>query len=604
MATPIVYNNTQNGQTEPVAAALGGQSVEVTSSGPTPPTVTLDAVLLLGSLDIAAENGATADVSVIAGAVGTLSLDADGGVIDASTTIGAIANLGVTIENGGTFIAESSFLTLLNTTTITFGANIGATNTLVLNTSGGLLNLSQTSPIAGFQTGGINVIDDKAVAGASVASYSITQAGSGQPDVLTFLNTSSASLGTVSFAAGTFNAGELGSYAVGYVGGPLQLTVGSDGGITTTTKGQVLDGNSLSRTVQAGTWVTLDSTGGQWDTVTGSQGDVYITNAQGSIVGGGDNIYFDNSAGDAASLYSTGGSWDSVYGSGAAITVNNAQANVIGGADNVYLNGVSGNQVSLYQTAGAWDSIFGANATIDLSNAQTNVTGGGDNVYVDDSSGNAVSFYNSAGAWDSVFGSNAAISLTNAQVNVTGGDDSVYLNGLSGNAVSIYNTAGAWDAVFGSNTTIIVTNSQVSVVGGGDTVYLSGASGAASFYNSAGVSDVAFASNASISLTNAQVSVVGGGDTVFFNAGSNNSANLSGNDLLSFSQGIGGQDVVTGAGSGDAYQFSKNDFADFTALSSHLSQTIAGTFITLGADSVELVGVAASSLTASQFSFT
>ena len=97
--------------------------------------------------------------------------------------------------NGGTFTAESSFLTLLSSTSITFGADIGAIDTLVLDNGGGLLNLSQTSPVAGFQSGGEDVIDDLAVTGANVASYAITQSASGQPDVLTFYNAAAASLG-------------------------------------------------------------------------------------------------------------------------------------------------------------------------------------------------------------------------------------------------------------------------------------------------------------------------------------------------------------------------------------------------------------------------
>jgi len=51
-------------------------------------------------------------------------------------------------------------------------------------------------------------------------------------------------------------------------------------------------------------------------------------------------------------------------------------------------------------------------------------------------------------------------------------------------------------------------------------------------------------------------------------------------------------------------QFSSSDFANFTALSQHMTQSGANTVITLDAnDTVTLTGVAATNLTASQFQF-
>ena len=254
MANPIVYNSSANGSTHAVLSALGGQSIEVTTtSGQNPPTVTLDATLLAGSLNVTADSGATAIVDVVASAAGTLGLDANGGIIEASSTIGALTGTSVTIENGGTFVAESSFLSLLNSTSITFAGN----STLVLN-NGGLLNLSETAPIAGFQADGDHVIDDALIQGTSVAKYSITATGQSGADVLTFLSSADASLGSLTFAAGTFNPGELGTYLVGDLSGPLKMSVGSDGGITTDT-GTVLDGGGDSGALQAGGWVNLHS---------------------------------------------------------------------------------------------------------------------------------------------------------------------------------------------------------------------------------------------------------------------------------------------------------------------------------------------------------
>src|SRR5579864_980833 len=84
MANPIVYDSSADGTTHGVLSALNGQDVEVTTTqGQNPPTVTLDATLLVGSLNVTADSGATAIVDVVASVAGTLSLDANGGIIEA-----------------------------------------------------------------------------------------------------------------------------------------------------------------------------------------------------------------------------------------------------------------------------------------------------------------------------------------------------------------------------------------------------------------------------------------------------------------------------------------------------------------------------------------
>jgi hypothetical protein len=62
--------------------------------------------------------------------------------------------------------------------------------------------------------------------------------------------------------------------------------------------------------------------------------------------------------------------------------------------------------------------------------------------------------------------------------------------------------------------------------------------------------------------------------------------------------------VINGFASTDTLQFSKLDFASWSALHSHMSQSGANTVITLDAtDTVTLTNVAMTSLTASEFKF-
>jgi len=66
---------------------------------------------------------------------------------------------------------------------------------------------------------------------------------------------------------------------------------------------------------------------------------VTLNNAQTSIFGGGDHVYFSAGQPSAVSLYQTNGVDDMVSGSNGAVTLNDAQAFVSGTENNIYLNG-------------------------------------------------------------------------------------------------------------------------------------------------------------------------------------------------------------------------------------------------------------------------
>jgi hypothetical protein len=408
-------------------------------------------------------------------------------------------------------------------------------------------------------------------------------------------------------------------------------------------------GQSINLLGPAGNVVSFLDTTGNWDGVTGSNAALNLTNAQVSVTGGADAVYFLGSTGNAVSFYTAAGKTDTVNGSDGTIYLTNAQASVTGGDDTVLFRGTTGDVVNLYGTAGEWDAVAGVAGTINLNNAQASVSGGGQSMNLIGPSGNSVSLYATGGDWDNVAGSNATVYMTDAQASVSGGDDTINLLGTSGNQLSVYGTDDNWDLVAGSSATVNIVSAQASVFGSLDTITFStGTGNATSLYNTIAGADTVEGSNGTVYLTSAQADVTGGNNTVYFSGGTGNVASLSStagfadaltgsngtvniasadasvsgsmdtiafsgnstaslvgsNDHLNFAQGIGGADVINGFGSTDAIQLSKMDFANFAAMSSHLSQSGANAVITLDAsDKITLTNVTASSLTASQFSF-
>jgi hypothetical protein len=349
--------------------------------------------------------------------------------------------------------------------------------------------------------------------------------------------------------------------------------------------------------------IGLYATSGVWDAVYGSNGTIALNNAQTSVSGGGDTIYFQGASGNVVGIYATSGVWDAVYGSSGTIALNNAQSNVIGSGDTIFLDGSSNDVVGIYATGGVWDSVYGSNGTIALNNAQSNVIGGGDTIFFQGASGNVVGIYATSGVWDSVYGSNGTIALNNAQSNVIGSGDTIYFQGASGNVVGIYATGGIWDSVYGSNGAIALNNAQSNVIGGGDTIYFQGASGnVVGLYATSGVWDSVQGSNGTIALNNAQATATGNNETVYF-SGTNVFTANGASDLFVFQPTIG-LDTINAFGSTDKIQFSKSDFANWSALLSHISQSGANTLITLDAsDQVTLTGMTASNLSSAQFNF-
>jgi hypothetical protein len=215
-----------NGSLSVAPPLLGSADYLVTKDSATPngetPVVTITAGGVAGTLEIDVTNGAVANVTENVGAATSFVFHADGGTVNLNATdIGAVAATDLLIENGGTATLGSSFIAVLDSSTISFGPGTG--NVLNLSSSAGFLSISLgANPIAGFAAG--DAVIDNNVDFANVASYAI--AGTGDQTV-TFFNAAGTALDALTFSPDTF-AGEDGTYARN--AGPIDMSAAAPTG--------------------------------------------------------------------------------------------------------------------------------------------------------------------------------------------------------------------------------------------------------------------------------------------------------------------------------------------------------------------------------------
>jgi hypothetical protein len=342
------------------------------------------------------------------------------------------------------------------------------------------------------------------------------------------------------------------------------------------------------------------SAGDNWNVLNGSNGTLNLDRGSVSVFGGGDVISIASGAG-AVSLYATNGAQDVVSATGSTVILNNVQATVDGDSDSIWFEGGS-NSVSINSAAGSPDTIYGS-GTVDVVRGKALLIGGADLVNLS-GAGAAASLSYTNGIWDWVNSTDGSISLFSAQTSVAGGGNVITFAGGLQEAASLYQTANDWDTIYGSGGDVTLNGAQASVFGGGDYIYFAaGAGDAVSLYDTNGQQDLVYGTGGAIVLNDAQATISGNDDWCYF-VGAENSlvANGSGESFV-FSAEIG-QAVVYGFNATDRMRFSAADFADWNALSSHVSQSGSDAVITLDAhDSVTLKNVLATSLSASQFSF-
>ncbi len=325
-------------------------------------------------------------------------------------------------------------------------------------------------------------------------------------------------------------------------------------------------GQTVNFADASGDAASLYDTAGAWDAVYGSKGTAYLNGAQAVVTGSGDVITFSGGSADVVSLTGTANDWDWVSASNGSVYLNGAQTVVSGGGNSVDFATGSANAVSLTGTANAWDWVNASNGTVNLNGAQTVVAGGGDTIDFATGSANAATLTGTANAWDWVTASNGTAYLDGAQTVVAGGGNTIDFAGGSGDAVSLTGTANAWDWVNASNGTVYIDSAQTVVAGGGNSITFSGGSGdAVGLTGTANTCDWVTASNGTVDLNGAQAVVAGSSDTINF-AGTSATVLNGGSDALSFQQGIGGQDLVSGFGSSELDRVEQCRFCQLVGL--------------------------------------
>ncbi|MDT3375923.1 Hint domain-containing protein [Labrys neptuniae] len=246
----VSYDITQGAFTSTVNIS-GGQNGTTNLTGvpngniATTNGTTLNLVSLLGTSNYAVAPGVTANVVLVANALGTSNVYI-GGTATLSTAVSLLSNTNinvtggsatlanglnvsalngtnVTLTDGGSFTNGNNLSSILDGMTINYGPGGG---TFTVNGGNTLIDLSSTT-INGFATNnGLNHLEFTNTSGTA-ATYTVTNSGGNQ--VITVLDSSNGTIATVTIAGQTLNAG---TYTVGQNG---PLTVGSSGTTLTIT---------------------------------------------------------------------------------------------------------------------------------------------------------------------------------------------------------------------------------------------------------------------------------------------------------------------------------------------------------------------------------
>jgi hypothetical protein len=155
-----------------------------------------------------------------------------------------------------------------------------------------------------------------------------------------------------------------------------------------------------------------------------------------------------------------------------------------------------------------------------------------------------------------------------------------------------------------SDDQIIFDGAHAVISGGGNSIS-SGAQGSLFvIQDTAGQADAATATLDYVALANAQASIVGDLNVIGF-SGTNTLGVQGGGENFYFAPAMG-LTTITGFAMSDVINLSASDWSSFAALqaSPDLQQSGANTLITLdAADTITLINVTASTLTAAQFNF-
>ena len=588
---------------------------------------------------LVSENGATLTIT---GKADTITLSAGGALTASSDTIIIGSNSNATITgktntislSGGDYVSASS-----DTISVANGAAVeiygvadiisGGAGTSVTLDASSTVTIA-TAGVTVFVGDGNNVTASGDTLDAS-AVLSATITGTGD----TIANAYSETLNFVT--AGTSETIAAGSNSYGAT---LIAKSGSYFNFGSGINGDVIQGAGVSATLSYGDSIVASS-----DTLIVAAGaSVTVTgNADAITLNSGAQVTFGDSSTDTVAATGVSlavGNGDVITASFDTIALNGASATITG--TNNMITGGPGESVTLsssaYETIGgngvwvkavAGDTVEATNATVAVAaSASVTIGGTGDTI--------------SAGAGAAMtLDTGATVAIVTTGLTVTlGNDDSVTASSDSFNAAApsmttitgtadtitnaysetlIFTTAGTSDTISaGSNShdAVIVAQSGSFFTFGSsitnDTIQGAGVS--ATLANG----DTITASSDTLTLAaSATVTISGSSDTINLVAGDKVTAS---SDKITFLSGVSdtitgtnntlvfgasfGKDTITSFVPSDYVQFAAADFASWSALQSHITQSGANTVITFNtSNTVTLVGVTASSLLSSQFHF-
>ncbi len=551
-----------------------------------------DGFIQAGAADQAASGG---------GASGDITLNSDGYLLATAS----LANTAVTFAGAGDLLALGQ--TAVGTSTyqqVRAISGFGAGDTIALVSDGTAMAVPAKASYS-------SATDDLTIANASGATLATLDIGAGYSSdafVVTSKTTNVANTGATSFsneydvkivpALAITSSGEASSEASQTITG----TVTSGGGATVAGQTVTLTDNGVALAASApiivqsnGTFsasIVLPNAGvnaivASVSNSAGSVGtsaavDDWLTTAGATNSSNVDGLSVN--VGDSVNV-AVGGAGDYLN-----VTGTSAVATATGSKDNIALAGL--NDWAALNGSGEAETATGSGGYVVMNGASDNSAMNGPSEAASASSTGANDYFSLGGSndWVTMYGANDGATATGADVSVTQGG------------------TGDWANLLGQGDAMTATGSTASATLGGTdqwaTLNGSGDAGTAT-----GATDyvVLGSSNEWVALKGAGDSVTGSGngDYVEF-GGSSATADLTGNTKsYVFDASFGNVVISDFNATSDTMQFSKSDFASWSALSpGHIVQGALGAVITFDAgDTVTLKGVSEGSLVSTHFSF-
>ena len=201
--------------------SLLGVAGTVTATVDPNATVVFNLTGVLSTFVISSNTGSSVTINNTVNIADNLTLDTNGGTIVIGTLAGGLGVVNATIGHGGTFVAGSTAIGLINSGTITYSTGGG---TALLGTSSDFVNLTFAPVIDNF-TSTADRLDNESLKYSGFQSYTISGTSTGT-QTITITDTSG------NFTFSTNDAGLQDGTYTSLTSGPLLMGADGAGGIT------------------------------------------------------------------------------------------------------------------------------------------------------------------------------------------------------------------------------------------------------------------------------------------------------------------------------------------------------------------------------------